>query len=232
MPERRQRKRLVVGDRRRAGIAVDGRYRRRPQRRPQSPRAGRRRARSRHWPRRPPPCRAARRPARRRRCRRAISAGRDGRRSARPPGSSRRRRPAHRPRSRRARCRRARPRSCARRPCRRRRRSTEPLSTGKPAFDASARCAAETSGRASMTAAICKPGGERRLDRAPAILIVGEQRDAPCRRRGDSARHRCAPPTPSSRPGVSLPANTIGRSMAPAATTQRLATIRHSRWRT
>ena len=147
--------------------------------------AGRRRGRKRRWPRRPRPCPAARRRARRRRCRRAISAGRDGRRSGRPPGSSRRKRRAHRPRSRRARRRPAPRRSCATPSLPPSTPLTEPLSTAKPALRRPARDAsAETSGARIDDGGDLQSGGERGLDRPPAVVVVGEQRDALCRRGG------------------------------------------------
>ena len=193
MPERRQRERLVVGDRRRSGIAGAARISAPRRAGRQSLRAGRRRARSRRWRCPRPPCRAARHPARRRRCRRAISAGRDGMRSGRPPGSSRRKRQARRPRPRRARCRPATTAILLDAILAAVDAADGAMQHGEACLEASERWAGEISGARIDDRGDLQSGFERRLDRAPAILIVGEQRDAPCRRRGialDVCPHR------------------------------------------
>ena len=123
VPQRRQRKRLVVGGGRRAGIAIVAAVGRgRGTGGKALAQAGAKR-RNRHWPRRRRPFPAARRRARRRRYRRAISAGRDGMRSARPPDSSRPKRRARRPRSGARAAAKRNGDFARRRPCRRRRRS-------------------------------------------------------------------------------------------------------------
>ncbi len=94
---------------------------------------------------------------------------------------------------RRARRRQARRRSCRCRSCRHRHASTTPLSRAKPCFAASARCSAETSARASTTPATVSPAAKRRVDRLPAVVIVGEQREPLCRCSGiavDVGAHR------------------------------------------
>ena len=69
------------------------------------------------------------------------------------------------------------------------------------------------------------PAAARSMAVRPAIIGRGEHHDLPAGQRRRSDSRRCARPKRVITPGRSLPPNTIGRSMAPAARTDRLATI-------
>ena len=235
MPERRdartaRRRRAAASDRR----ALEARSSAAASRRPRAPSARQRpsvmRAVRRAGDR---SCPAAACRARRPRASRSRPAGRrDGRSGAtsgfQPPET--RERDRRRCVSCRSRCRTVTPSTPQRRPpC--------VATTAPPSMMRAPACAAPSGSPATLGAAVDRrlrpsmPARGEIARRAPAVVVVGEDRDAPPGRDGEAVDVGAHAPTPASRRAGRCRRRRCGRSIAPAASTARLATIRQRRWR-